>query len=87
MTAAQKKQLEKIDAQYETYENLMKTNGGKARDGVTDAWWVEDFKKGIITIQANTKTLECLARLGYIEILSHDDGKYANFDTIKRIYN
>ena len=86
MTQAQKNLLKKIDEQYATYERLMKENGGKARDGVSDAWWVKDFKNGIITIEANTKTLECLERLGYIELLSRDSGKYANFDTLRRIY-
>lgn len=86
MTNAQKNLLEKIDNLYSHYENLMKENGGKAKDGVNDAWWVKDFKNGIITIEANTKTLECLERLGYIKLLSRDTGKYANFDTIKRIF-
>ena len=86
MTAAQKKQLDKIDAQYNLYKSLMEKNGGKAADGISDAWWVEDFKNGIITIEANTKTLECLERLGFIKISNHDAGKYANFDKIKRIF-
>ena len=86
MTNAQKNLLEKIDNQYATYEKLMRENGGKSRDGVNDAWWVENFKNGIITIEANTKTLECLERLGYIKLLSRDDGRYANFDTLKRIF-
>lgn len=86
MTAAQKKLLDQIDEQYSCYQSLIEKSGGKARDGVNDAWWVKDFKNGIITVMANTKTLACLERLGYIEVLEHDEGKYANFDKIKRIF-
>lgn len=90
MTKAQEKLLNMIKNDYELYQSMMDKDGGIAMDGVSLCWWVENFKKGIIEIQADTKTVDCLERLGYIEIVERFERKFgkdgkivANYELVR----
>ena len=90
MTKAQEKLLNEIKNYYELYQSMMDKDGGKAMDGVSPCWWVENFKKGLIEIQADTKTIDCLERLGYIEIVERFERRYgkngkivANYEIVR----
>ena len=51
MTKAQEKLLNEIKNTYDLYQSMIDKDGGKAMDGVSPCWWVENFKKGLIEIQ------------------------------------
>lgn len=82
MTKAQRETLNKVIEKYDYY----KSQYLKGKYRYDNAWWVELIKKDIIEIKANTKTLKALEKLGYIEIVGHEDGCCGcNYDYVKLI--
>lgn len=76
MTKAQERLLNEIKDEYARYQRWFDENGGVAMDGVSPCWWLKYFEQGLVEIQANTKTVDILEELGYIEIVERREKKY-----------